>query len=342
VQSELAQAIAGNLKAAEGLPAAPKHVPSAEAHDFYLKGRYELQQLTPASLNLAEADFQRAIDLDPAYAAAYAGLGTARYDRSPAWTQVRMDADRTAAEEAYRKALELDPDQTGVHAPLASMKMQYDWDWAGAERELKQALAGAPDANANVYYAFFLLFHGRLEEADPYLRRAQDLDPFGSATLNNIALARAFQGRYTAALDVLQKLLMAAPNMVAPQLVMGSVHILQGHPDVALADFEKLEQRFPQAQMYEAMAQAAAGHRAAALQLMRPYEEKYPNAGIPMQWFALAYGFMGDEANTVKWLGRSADGREWQALNLAVNPIFASMRTSPGFRALKKRMGLGE
>src|ERR1035438_2736346 len=66
VQSELAQAIAGNLKAAEGLPAAPKHVPSAEAHDFYLKGRYELQQLTPASLNLAEADFQHAIDLDPA------------------------------------------------------------------------------------------------------------------------------------------------------------------------------------------------------------------------------------------------------------------------------------
>jgi serine/threonine-protein kinase len=342
VQSELAQSIAGNLKAAEGLPSAPRHVPGAQAHDLFLKGRYELQQLTPASLNLAEADFQQAIDLDPAYAAAYAGLGTARYDRSPAWTQLRMEADRKAAEEPFRKALELDPDQTGVHAPLAAMKMQFDWDWAGAERELKQALAGPPDANANVYYAYFLIFHGRLAEADTYLQRAQDLDPFGSATLNNLGLARFFQGRYSEALEVEQKVLSVAPNMIAPQLISGAMHVMQGHPDVALADFEKLEQRFPQARMYEAMAQAGGGHRTAALLLMRPFEEQYPIAGVPMQWFALAYGLMGDEPNTVKWLGRSADAREWQALNLAVNPVFAKMRTSPGFRALEKRLGLGE
>jgi len=342
VQSELARAIAGNLKGAEGLPAAPRHIPSAAAHDFYLKGRYELQQMTPASLSRAEAAFQQAIDLDPAYAAAYAGLGTARYDRSPAWTQLRMEPDRKAAEDSFRKALELDPDQTGVHAPLAAMKMQFDWDWAGAERELQQALAGPPDANANVYYAYFLIFHGRFAESDTYLQRAQDLDPFGSATLINIALARAFQGRYTAVLDVLQKLLAVAPNMVAPQLVMGTVHIMQGHPDMAIAEFQRLEPRYPQAQMYEAMALAGAGHREEALRLMHPFEEKYPNAGIPMQWFALAYGLMGDEPSTVKWLTRSADAREWQALNLAVNPVFAGMRTSPGFRALKMRLGLGE
>jgi TolB-like protein/Tfp pilus assembly protein PilF len=310
VQSELAQSIAGNLKAAEGLPSAPRHVPGAQAHDLFLKGRYELQQLTPASLNLAEADFQQAVDLDPAYAAAYAGLGTARYDRSPAWTQLRMEADRKAAEEPFRKALELDPDQTGVHAPLAAMKMQFDWDWAGAERELKQALAGPPDANANVYYAYFLIFHGRLAEADTYLQRAQDLDPFGSATLNNLGLARFFQGRYSEALEVEQKVLSVAPNMIAPQLISGAMHVMQGHPDVALADFEKLEQRFPQARMYEAMAQAGGGHRTAALLLMRPFEEQYPIAGVPMQWFALAYGLMGDEPNTVKWLGRSADARD--------------------------------
>jgi hypothetical protein len=59
-----------------------------------------------------------------------------------------------------------------------------------------------------------------------------------------------------------------------------------------------------------------------------------------MQWFALVYAAMGDEPNTVKWLGRSADRREFQALNLAVNPVFAAMRNSPGFVALKKRMGL--
>lgn len=342
MQSELAQAIAGNLKAAEGLPPAPQHVPSTEAHDFYLKGRYELQQMTPASLNRAEADFQHAIDLDPVYAAAYAGLGTSRFDRSPAWTQLQMDADRKAAEEAYRKALELDPGQTGVHAPLAAMKMQFEWDWAGAERELKQALAGPPDANADTFYAYFLLFHGHFADAEPYLQRAQDQDPFGSATLTNVGQVRFLQGRYAEALEVEQKVLSVAPNMIAPQLMSGAMHVLQGHADVALAEFQKLKQRFPQAQMYEAMAQAGAGHRGEALRLMRPFEEKYPNAGIPLQWFALAYALMGDEPSTVKWLGRSADAREWQALNLAVNPVFAKMRTSPGFQTLKKRLRLGE
>ena len=59
-----------------------------------------------------------------------------------------------------------------------------------------------------------------------------------------------------------------------------------------------------------------------------------------MQWFALVYAFLGDEPNTVKWLERSADRHEWQALNVAVHPAYASMRNSPGFRALMKRMGL--
>jgi hypothetical protein len=67
-------------------------------------------------------------------------------------------------------------------------------------------------------------------------------------------------------------------------------------------------------------------------------EEKYPNPGVSMQWFALVYTFLGDEPNTVKWLERSADRHEWQALNVAVHQAYASMRNSPGFRALKKRM----
>jgi len=79
-----------------------------------------------------------------------------------------------------------------------------------------------------------------------------------------------------------------------------------------------------------------------ALALLRPYEEKYPNSGISLQWFALAYALMGDEPNTMKWLERSADRHEWQALAIAVHPVFAPMRNSPGFRALEKRMGLSQ
>ena len=85
---------------------------------------------------------------------------------------------------------------------------------------------------------------------------------------------------------------------------------------------------------------ARAGRRDEALRLLRPFEEKYPNTGAALQWFALTYAFLGDEPNTVKWLERSANRHEWQALNLAVHLAYAPMRNSPAFRALEKRMGL--
>jgi hypothetical protein len=92
--------------------------------------------------------------------------------------------------------------------------------------------------------------------------------------------------------------------------------------------------------MLEAMALGRAGQREEALRLLRPFEEKYPNSGVALEWFALAYAYMGDQANTVKWLTRSADRHEWQALNLAVHPAYAGMRNLPAFRALEQRMGL--
>jgi hypothetical protein len=88
------------------------------------------------------------------------------------------------------------------------------------------------------------------------------------------------------------------------------------------------------------MALAKEGRNDEALRLIRPYEEKYPRPGIATEWLALVYAFMGDEPDTITWLQRSADQHETQALSLAVDPAFAPMRNSPGFRALEKRMGL--
>lgn len=94
------------------------------------------------------------------------------------------------------------------------------------------------------------------------------------------------------------------------------------------------------APVYEAMARARAGQRDEALRLIRPFEEKYTNPGVAMQWLALVYAFLGDEPDALAWLERSADRHEFQALNLAVHPIYRPMRNSPRFEALKKRMGL--
>lgn len=342
VQSELAAGIAGGLKIAIG--AAPaRHAPSVAAHDLVMKGRYGLQQGTVASVAQAEADFQHAIDLDPQYSEAYLGAGTAAYNRAGATgVYVRTEDEHVRAERYFRKALELDPDLPVARAALARLAMQYEWDWGTAEREIQLALAGPPSASAESTYAQFLLFHGRFAEADVHLRRYQDLDPFSTATMMNVANARNLEGRFAEAREISQKVAAAYPSLLMAKQLIGLTYIEEGHPDLALADLEPLKNNIPFAPFREAMARARAGQREQALNLIRPYEDKYPDTGVSMQWFALVYAFMGDGANTMKWLERSADRHEWGALSIAVGPNAVWLRNSPEFRALVKRIGLGQ
>jgi TolB-like protein/Flp pilus assembly protein TadD len=340
VQSELAAGIAASLKATTGGAAAP-HVPNAEAYDAVLKARSEMEQLSTESLKRAQADYQHAVDVDPEYAAGYLGLAIVEYDRFTArGATFRTEAERKTAERLCRKALELDPDLPTAHAVLGILAIQYEWDWGAAEREFQTAMAGPPNSNAEGQYSFSLIFRGRFAEADQHIRRMLDLDPFSAATLNNLALCRYYEGRFAESREIAERLVRQSPELITPPLIIGMTYIREGHPELALSEFRQVTQRFPQSQIFEAIAYAAAGNREEARRLARPYEDKYPNAGIPLQWIAMAYAALDDEPNTVKWLNRAADRHEFLVLNLAVDPGYAKMRNSAGFVALTKRMGL--
>jgi len=339
VQSELAAGIARSLKVA-GARAA-KHVPKPEAHDYVMKARYEEQQLTSDAAAQARADLERAIALDPEYPAAYFDLGVERFNEAVArGSTYQTEEERRSAEQLIHRALALDPELPAAHAMLAELAMQYDWDWNRAERELRLAEAEAPNSSAEQYFGFLLIFRGRFAEADEHIRRFQDLDPFSTPSMLNLATMRNLEGRFAEARESAEKLHAIFPKQLAAQEMIGATYIEEGRTDLALEELRGLKQVFPPAQMYEAMAEARAGRREDALRLMRPFEEKYPNPGCAMQWFALVYALMGDQANTVKWLERSADRHEFQVLNVAVHPVYAAMRNSAGFRALEKRIGL--
>jgi len=339
VQSEMAAKIAGSLSATAGAAAA--HVPNPQAHDYAMKGRYEMLPMTTEALQQAQADFQRAIDLDPEYALAYLYLGIQKYDIVVArGSTYRTEEERKSAAEMLHKALALDPDLPSAHGMLALMAMQYDWDWDGAERELKLGAEGGPSANVEQGYASLLLFRGRFEEADKHILRLQEINPFEPTVQSNISEMRLLEGRIGESRALAQKLAAANPKAHAPKALLAACDIWEGHTEVALEEIREWKKSFPPAQMYEAMAHAQAGHRDEALRLIRPFEEKYPNPGAAMQWFALVYALMGDEPNTVKWLERSADRHEWQVLNSGVSPLYGPMRNSQEFRALEKRIGL--
>lgn len=183
--------------------------------------------------------------------------------------------------------------------------MQYDWDWAGAEREFKLAGTATPNAAVEGQYAFLLIFRGRFGEAEQHVQRLLDLDPFSISTMVNLSLYRYLEGRFGEARQTSQRLAAQYPAMIPPQQVIGQTYLEEGHPDLALKVFRQLEPRFPQIRLYEAMANAVAGQRTEALSLIRPFEDKYLNPGVTIQWFALAYASMGDEATTLNgWRGR--------------------------------------
>jgi TolB-like protein len=346
VQSELAASIADNLKTSVEVRNPNKHVVrDQEAIDAYMRATYEMDQFTPESMKKAVADLQYAIERDPEYAAAYASLGVAENNGSHL---VALQKQLSAAEVVqtasryYRKAIELDPDLISPRVNLAQYALQFDWDWGGAEREYKIALTKGPNAAAHQNYALLLLCLGRIEEADEHLRLAREENPYATVGIRFAATARLLEGRYAQAQELAEQLLARSPGSVLVRaFIRNPALALGGRPDLALADYQKLEARLPQAKAYEAYVLACAGGRQdEALRLIRPFEERYQTGVIPMAGFAAFYACLGDEANTVKWLERSADAHEWAVLSIGVDPMYSRVRSGPEFQAVMKRIGL--
>lgn len=180
LQDDVAQAIASEIKI-KLTPQELVHLAAArpvkpEAHEAYLRGLYELRKQRPESIEQAMKYFQQALALDPDDALAYAGLADAYYDQS---TLIRAPLEvMPKAKAAAVRAIELDATLAEAHASLGNVKLNFDWDWLGAERELRRALELNPNLpRAHAAYAHYLLTLRRTDEAIQELHRAETLDP---------------------------------------------------------------------------------------------------------------------------------------------------------------------
>jgi serine/threonine-protein kinase len=341
LQSELAEAVAHALEVNSGIAVASRHVPSEEAHDLYLRATFEMQAITPDTIERAEQGLQQAVRIDPGYAEAWSRLGAAKFNLAATSSRTRTPAEVNEVKGLYRKALSLDPDLAEPHANLGFIAMNYEWDWAGAERELRLASRNGPSPGAEATYGLLLAYRGRFRDADRHMEAALSLDPMGTATIMNVGLVRYWEGRFAEAIALNRQLIDRYPGQLGPRLMQNLSFIEAGQADLALADTRLLDAKFPPARVLEVMALARLGRRDEALRLLRQLETEYQqDPRVFRQWFALTWASLGDHAQTVKWLERSADLREFQVLNLAVNPAFAEMRNNPAFRALIKRIGL--
>src|ERR1700719_1457086 len=197
--------------------------PSANpyAYQDYLKGRYWWNIRTEEGLNKSIEFFQQAIAKDSSYALAYSGLADAYGGIGAFGFRVPKDTF-TKAKEAALKALEIDDSLAEAHASLGYVKVFYDWDWAGGEKEFQRAIELNPTyASAHQQYAFALVERGRFEEADAEAKRALELDPLSLVVNETPALEFYSARQYDQAIEQERKTLELYPNFNTGHTVLG-------------------------------------------------------------------------------------------------------------------------
>ena len=313
-----------------------------EAYQAYLRGRHHWNQWTPDGFRRALDEFQRAIDLDPLYAVAYAGLGDT-YGALAYYGFVEPRAGFGQAHAAANRALQLDPTLPEAHVTLALGHLFGEWNWAAAEADLKQALALNPmHAGAHAIYALYLSTAGRFSESLPEARTARDLDPLSIFNNIGVAWAHHFAGRNRDAIHEALRIRDLVPGLEeAGNILMGAYELLGRFEDAAQLAMEqrcwgltldgtKLRNAF--------RAGGAEGYWRARLALMR---EALTGITVPAVNFGLAITHLqlGEIDPAIDALEAMVDAHVGGAVFIAVDPTLRTLRGNPRYDAIIRRVG---
>jgi DNA-binding winged helix-turn-helix (wHTH) protein/TolB-like protein/tetratricopeptide (TPR) repeat protein len=348
VENEIAGAIADSavsgMTAAERAGLRRRETPNGDAYVLYLRAVDQWSRRTPAAIRTAIAMYQRAIQLDPRFALAYAGLA----DAYAVTVSGLPPAERfPLAKAAAGRALALDGNLPEAHAALAFLDYKADWQWKDADREFRRALALDPGyALAHHWYGEFLGLLGRYDAAAAQMRTARALDPYSVAILIDYADVLRKAGRLADAQAMLEAGMKMAPDTPQLNKALGAVLGQEGHADEGVTLDLTSRRLAGEAPGEIAGLRRAFAHGGAAeywttyIQLL--LDKKGRATALPFgvaSELATLYSRLGDRANTMKWLIAATDRRENGPLELR-SPDFAFLAGDPRFETLKKKVGL--
>ncbi len=312
-----------------------------EAFSLYLKGEFSRQKGTPTGTTESIAFYKQAIGRDPNYALAYQGLALA-YRLAPAYGVVSPQEAYPAAKTAATKALEIDPSLGSAHVPLASIKFVWDWDFAGAEAEYKEAIRLVPNnAEAHSSYANALIAFGRFDEALNELKIAQQLDPPSLSIASNIGWALYVAGRLDEAETQTRQVLERDPNHARAYLALGEIYVERGKFDDAIAAYQRSRQLAgdPLTDMALGHVYGVAGRTADAKKVAADLEVKVLKKEVSAFLPAVVYAGLNDNDKAFYWLERAYQERSnWLTL-IKVGRRMKNLRGDPRFDDLLKRIG---
>jgi serine/threonine protein kinase/Flp pilus assembly protein TadD len=302
LQGEVAQAIASEIRikltAQEQTQLASARLVNPQAHELYLRGIYELRKRTHEGIEAAIQNFQQALVVDPNEALAYAGLADAYYDQST-WLRAPLEVMPKAKSAAVR-AIELDDSLAEAHAALGYVKLNFDWDWPGAEREFQRAIQLNPNLpRAHVGYAQYLLSVRRAEEASVQFDRADAIDPLQGQSHMGRPYLLFNARRYPEAIQAAKK------SGDDPVSAMSFAEL--GHREDALAAADRAVKtaRHPVVLAQIASAYALAGNKTKAATMLAGIEAQARDRYVCGFNVACVYAAIGDKEEAFSWLEKA-------------------------------------
>ena len=345
LQSDVSQAITRKIevtltaKERDRLGAA--HVIAPEVYESYLKAHFELYNAnSEAGIERSIGYFAEAIKKDPSFAPAYVGLGNAYL--TTVWFGALPESAREEAVSSATSALELDPDLAEAHALLADV-YEERWRWAEAEAEYRRAIGLNPnDGNARAGLAFWFLSHGRTEEAIAWARRGRELDPV-SFNSTDLGLVLFCSRHYDDAIREFQNVLAFKPDALGSLSHLGMTLTVKGQPEQAIPVLEKaisVSARSPDIVALLIVADAHAGRRSDALQLLAELKRIKQSGYVPASAFVIAYVGLGDNEQAFAWLEQAYKEHSGLLQLVNVHPLLDPLRSDPRFADLVHRVGL--
>jgi TolB-like protein/Tfp pilus assembly protein PilF/predicted Ser/Thr protein kinase len=346
MQDEVANSIADeirlNVNSRKQLPSASGRRIDPEAYELYLKGRYFWNKRTEEGLKKALECFQGVIAKDPQDARGYAGVADSylmlvEYGTIPAGDAIQK------ARVAVRKALEMDDSLAEAHTSLASIKEDYDWDWAGAESEFKRAIELNPSyATSRQWYAEFVAEMGRFDQALEEINRAHEVDPL-SLNVNTVTGEIFYEARRNnEAMSQLHKVLELDPDFAEAHKLLGQTYLQLSLYEEAVKELQKaLTLSGSSAQNEACLGQAYGlwGQKKQARKILEHLEIRSKQSYVSPGDLSRVYAGLGETDQALDLLEEAYQQRLPSIVNLKVDPSFDSVRTSPRFQGLLHRIG---
>jgi TolB-like protein/Tfp pilus assembly protein PilF len=343
--NDVARAIASEIQITL-TPAEKSRLASArqvnpEAYEAYLRGMSHLYRFTPQEIDAALHYFEQALQVDPDYALAHAGISLVWGVRQQFGLVIPSEAS-PKAKKAARRALELDDTLPEVHYQWAAIKTWVDWDWEEGERAFKRALELKPNfAEALAYYSNLLCYMDRLDEALAMAERAMRLDPINSVVLGICNTVYEYLRRYDEVIETYQKALQTSPNDFVALNSLWYAYNMKGMHEESLEYAKAAFTVIGMAEIADVMARGyeESGYRGAMTSAAEAMAEFSKQTYISPFSIGMMYVFAEDKDRAMEWLEKAYEMRD-PMMPYVGSPYLDLLDDDPRYQALLRKMNL--